>query len=129
MFARTILFCLVLMTSVGAGTALGEDLRQKYATRSSQCAEAIHKAIQAVQARNPRQAEVHAREAVKHDATCVMAWYWLATANIDLGNVDKGMEYFEKTVDVSLQKWGGKVDNIGADACVNLGLTLIQLAF
>lgn len=126
MCGRTCLVAAVLaMALAGAASGQTEDLRERYGTRSLEAANAIHRGLELMEQRKPKESLAALNEALKLDAGSVMALYQRGHAYMNMGLLDEGLADWKTVVEWSEQGRGSML--LGTDAAVNVGLSLGRL--
>lgn len=105
--------------------ASAQDLREQFGTRSQEAAVALQEGMNLVQQKQPQAALPKLRRAIELDPGFELAIYWLASAQLDLGDVEPALALYQKIHDSALR--GGRVTNISVDACLNSGLVQAKI--
>ncbi len=115
---------ITLLIALGfAHSALAQDLRDKFGTRSQDAALALKQSMDLIETQ-PKAALAEARKAIKLDPNFDLAMFYVANASERLGDMDGCIEAYRKTVEMGERQ---VPSNITCMAAINLALTLSKL--
>ena len=101
------------------GPALGEDLRDRYGTRSMQAARLFQAGLELMEAKQIPQALRSFEKAYAVDRDFDLALYWIAIASGGLGDVERAVQTFAQVVEQGRRS--GRT-SVATEACVDVAL-------
>ncbi len=118
---NTLLIVLLLACTAALGAT---DVRDDLGTRSKEAADALSSGMKLVGDRNPADAVPLLKKAIAADPDLELAYYWLAIAHQDLGDIDSSLADYQLSISKGV---AAGITNVTVDAAVNLALTYSML--